>query len=83
MTFLIQKNTFWLKPFCDASLVAMLASEQVSVINDLKGGKRETTEGPWRNNGAALGEGTNGAADLPHVNLLKLGLCGPADTILC
>lgn len=85
----------------------MLAFEQVSVINDLKGGKRETTEGRSRNNGAALGEGTGsskaaygnipvssaetqphpgrgwkGAADPPHSSLLKLGLCGPADTIL-
>ena len=27
------------KPFCDLSLVSMLALEQVSVINDLKGTK--------------------------------------------
>ena len=46
----------------------MLAFEQVSVINDLKGGKWETIEGPCRNNGAALGEGT-GSSKATHDNI--------------
>ena len=32
-------TSFWSKTFCDLSLATMLALQQVSVINDLKGGK--------------------------------------------
>ena len=54
MAFLTQENPFWPKPFCDLGLAAMLALEQVWVINDLKGGDAETRAEQPRNNGAAL-----------------------------
>ena len=46
-----------LKLFCDVNLAAVLALEQVSVINDLKGGDAEARKGQSRNNNAALGHG--------------------------
>ena len=40
MAFLTEEKPFWPKAFCDLSLATVLALEQVSVINDLKGEKR-------------------------------------------
>ena len=54
--FLDIRESIWPKPFCDLGLAAMLALEQVSVINDLKGGDAETRAKQPRNNGAALGQ---------------------------
>ena len=41
----------------------MLAFDQVSVINDLKGGKGETMEGYSRSYSAALGRGSGSSTD--------------------
>ena len=46
-----------LKLFCDINLAAVLALEQVLVINDLKGGNAEARKDQSRNNNAALGQG--------------------------
>ena len=35
----VQQKLFWSKPFCGLSLATMLALEQVSIINNLKGTK--------------------------------------------
>ena len=36
MTFLTEENPLWSKPFCAVNLAAVLALEQVSVIDDLR-----------------------------------------------
>ena len=49
----------------------MLALEQVSVINDLKGGNAETREEQSRNNSAALGQGPGSSRDI-YNNIYKI-----------
>jgi len=41
----IPKSHFWPNPFCDLSLLTVLAFEQVSVINGLQGKKESRNKG--------------------------------------
>ena len=54
----------------------MLALEQVSVINDLKGGNAETREEQSRNNSAVLGQGPDFLKDIRNNSSLSpIGSC--------
>ena len=52
----------------------MLVLEQVSVINDLKGGDAETREEKSRNNSAALEQGPGSSSRNTHNNIFEF-LC--------
>ena len=55
----------------------MLALEQISVINDLKGGNAETREEQSRNNSAALGQGPRSSRDIHNISLSSAGTKAP------
>ena len=51
----------------------MLALEQVSVINDLKGRNAKTREEQSRNSSVALGQGPGSSRDIHNISLSSAG----------